>query len=397
MNHVSRSRFAFVAASTALAVVGLAVACGGESLSDDSGGPSSSADAGEPGAQAEALFRQLEPALSDSCGGTGGVCHVQGVGGAPAWLRDPDRYVSIKAYDNAQSGSRKFITDKVDDSRLFTKGRHSGPELDIRSPLGQEVSTWIQAEIALATSSKGHKVTTDPISLADGTSVTINLARLASGMKGASLTFDVEILGSLLTLSKMTVHAPSTNGIRITHPLFIQVVGNTGTPDPGDSCANVDTKVKQSGEAPLGPGTLVLPAWTADAKLAISFDYVGPYEVVDGPNLDGGFEAAASGCKNLNGYTAIVDNFTGAAGLNCVGCHAGGNAQNALDMNELANASPDYGKACASALFQVTLGNKAQSPIILAPTGGLSHQGGTIPAAMQQAYKDAVMSWLNGE
>ena len=365
MNHVSRSRFALVVVTTAFAVVGLAVACGGESLSDDSGGPASTADGGES-AQAETLFRQLEPALSDSCGGAAGVCHVQGVGGAPAWLRDPDRYVSIKAYDNAQSGSRKFITDKVEDSRLFTKGRHSGPEIDIRSPLGQVVSTYPGRDRGrdLVEGPQGHHRPDQPRGRHLGDD---HLARLASGMKGASLTFDVELLGSLLTLSKMTAHAPATNGIRVTHPLFIQVVGKTGTPDPGDSCANVDTKVKETGSAPLGPGTLVLPSWTADAKLAISFDYVGPYEVVDGPNLDGGFEAAASGCKNLNGYTAIVDNFTGGAGLNCTNCHAGGNAQNALDMNELAQPSPDYGKACASALFQVSLGNEAHSPNLLAP------------------------------
>jgi hypothetical protein len=322
---------------------------------------------------------------------------VEGVG-APAWLKDPDRYVSIKAYDNAQSGTRKFITEGITDSRLLTKGQHSGPELDARTPLGQDVSAWIKAELSAQVAAKGQKVTTEPVSLANGTSVTINLARLASGMKGASLTFDVEILGTLLTLSKMVVHAPATNGIRVTHPVFIQVIGRTGTPDPGDSCANVDTKVREKEEAILGPGTLILPQWSENAKLAISFDYVGPYAVSDGPNLDGGFEAAASGCKNVTGYQGIVTNFTGAAGLNCVNCHAGGSAQNALDMNELAQPSPDYSKACAAALFQVALGNKPNSPIILAVTGGLQgHAGGDLPAAQQQPYRDAILSWLAGE
>jgi hypothetical protein len=393
---VSRYRTRFVSVAVASsAILALAVACGGGSLSDD---PSKvGTDAGEPTNQAEELFRKMESSFSSTCGGSAG-CHVAGTGGAPPWLKDPDRYVSIKAYDNAQSGTRKFITEGITDSRLITKGPHSGPELDVRSPLGQDVSAWIKAEIAAQVANKDQKVTTDPVTLANGTSVTINLARLAKGMKGATLTFDVEILGTLLTLSKMKVRAPATNGIRVTHPLFIKVEGRNGTPDPGDSCANVDTKVGEGGEAVLGPGTLILPQWTENAKLAISFDYVGPYSVTDGPNLDGGFEAAQSGCKNLTGYQAIVGNFTGAAGLNCAGCHAGGNAQNALDMNELAQANPDYSKACAAALFQVALGNKPNSPIILAVTGGLAgHAGGDLPAGNQQAYRDAVLSWLAGE
>jgi len=391
---VNRIRFALLGAiGGSIAIV---VACGGGALTDDSSSPDN--DAGDPAAHAEELFRQMEASISDSCGGAGGVCHVQGLGGAPSWLKDPDRYVSIKAYDASQSGGRRFITEVPDESRLFTKGKHSGPELTKDSPLGQEVVAWIQAELAAATAAKNHKVTTDPVSLADGTQVTISLAHLGSGMKGSSISFSVSILGSLLTLSDMTAHAPAANGIRLQHPLFIQVVGNTGTPDPGDSCANVDTKVKEGSDAVLGPGTLVIPQWAADAKLAISFDAVGPYTVTD-VTTDGGIEGGATGCKNLPGYQAIVGDFTGGLSINCVGCHAGGNAQNSLDMSFLAGGTPDYKSACAAALNTVALGNKASSPLILAPTGtSLQHTGGKLQAAEQTTYmNDVLNTWLSGE
>ena len=377
------------------ATLGVVAACSSNSLTDDSSGPNT--DAGDPSARAEALFRRIEPSISESCGGAGGVCHVQGVGGAPSWLKDPDRYVSIKAYSNSQTGGRRFINEVPEESRLFTKGKHSGNELNRTSPLGIDVVAWINAEVASATAAAGKKVTTEPTSIADGTDVTISLKSLGSGMKGASVSFSVSILGSLLTLGNMKATAPAANGIRLTHPLFIQVVGNRGTPDPGDSCANVDTKVKEGASSVFGPGTLVVPAWTTDAKIAISFDAVGPYSLSDQPITDGGFEGSVGGCKNLPGFQAIADNFTGGRTINCVGCHAGGNAQNSLDLAPLASASPDYKTACAAALNTASLTNKANSPLILAPTGGLSHAGGALPAGERQTYKDAILSWLAGE
>ncbi|MFO0675578.1 MAG: hypothetical protein U0169_03530 [Polyangiaceae bacterium] len=392
---MNRMVFGLVGALGVAVAVASSMACNGGSLNDET--DAGAADAGDPHAAAEALFRKLEPALTESCGGAGGVCHVDGSGGAPAWMKSPDAYVSIRAYDNAQSGGQRFVTEVANESRLFTKGKHSGPELLTTTPLGKEITAWIQSEIASSKAAKAQKPSTAPVSVSDGTQVTIDLSRLGSGMKGATITFDASLVGEILTLSNMTVAAPASNGMRVTHPLFIQFTGNVGTPDPGDSCGNVDTKVKEGGKATLGPGTLVLTQWKANSKLGITFDYVGPYQVVDGVTLDGGTKPGQSGCKNVPGFQAIASNFSDLS-RNCVGCHAGGNAQNALDMSELARANPDYAAACAAALFQVGLTDKARSPIILAPTSPmLAHAGGKLTAAEQQPYTDAIMSWLAGE
>ncbi len=371
------------------------MACGGGSLSDDTS--ASTSDGGSASDNAARAFAKIQPKLLDSCGGANGVCHVQGIGGAPSWLKAPDAYVSIVAYDNAQTGTKKFITDNQNESRLFTKGTHSGPDLPMSSPLGVDTVAWIKAELAAATIAKSQKVTTAPVTIADGTDVTIDLSKLASGMKGASVTFSVSLIGTILTLSSMKLHAPAANGVRLQHPRFIQVVGTQGTPDPADSCANVDSKVKEGGEVTLGPGTLVLAKWSSTAKLSISFDYAGPYTITEVMFDAGSSGTVQSGCKNVAGYTAIASNFS-ALSRNCVGCHAGGNAQNALDMSALSRNPPDYDSACASALFQVGLGNKPNSPIILAPTqAGLAHAGGKLTAAETDPYKTAVLQWLAGE
>ena len=58
----------------------------------------------------------------------------------------------------------------------------------------------------------------------------------------------------------------------------------------------------------------------------------------------------------------------------------------------------DYKTACAAMLNAVALNNKPNSPLILAPTGGIPHQGGTLAAAQQAAFKDAILTqWLAGE
>lgn len=387
-------------AATGFAFVSGLAACTTGSLLDESGGSAavSTADAGSAAAQAEGLFRKLESDLSTSCGGAEGACHVQGVGGAPAWLKDPDRYVSIKGYDNSQSGSRKFILANTEESRLFTKGAHSGQELDRRSELGKQVEAWIKAEVAAAAAPKETTLISEAVSVSDGAEGSINLSKLGAGMKGAQLTFNVAIRGELLTLTNMQLVAPAANGIRATHPVFLQVLNGRATPDPGDSCANVDAKVGAGESKVLGPGTLVIPDFKEGAKVAFAFDAVQPYTVVEGggPQNDGG-GGPVGGCKNVPGFQGIASQFT-TLSRNCVGCHgAGGNGQGALDFSELEKGDPDWSAACSAALSQVGLSNKPNSPLILAPAGNLTHAGGKLSAAEQGPYRDAILSWLAGE
>jgi hypothetical protein len=83
---------------------------------------------------------------------------------------------------------------------------------------------------------------------------------------------------------------------------------------------------------------------------------------------------------------------------NCTAaCHkTGGGGDGALDLNGLVQNPPDYTAACNQALNVVNLQNKAQSPLILHPTGQMgNHAGGTVSDVT--GFTNQVMTWLSKE
>lgn len=355
---------------------GRGVGGSGGNLSVDSGPPSASA-------QAESLYRALEPDLVKTCGGP---CHGTATAGGnpPTWLAPPDTYVSVKAFPGA-------IVADPNSSRLILKGPHAGPALTTGTykPLGDRVLTWLAAE-ALVLAQK-QLPATDPFTVSMGAN-TIDIAKgetdADGGAKlaGAKITFTAAKNGSVLTLTKAAVVAPSGTGMRIAHPIFVVIPANgPAKNDPVDTFSNLDVSIPAGQSAPLGTGDLFLFDWQDSNKVKIAFTDLEAKVV----SADAG---TTGGCKSVATFTSSA--VPGIQKENCLTCHAGSNAgaTSALDLSQLGK---DNTMACAQALNKVTLSNKPQSPLIQAPAGNLTHQGGKVPDTA--AYTTAITNWINNE
>ena len=342
-------------------------------------------DAGAPSAaaQAEGLYRALEPDLVKTCGGP---CHGTATAGGspPTWLAPPDTYASVKAFPGA-------VVADPNGSKLMTKGPHAGPSLTTGTykPLGDRVLTWLGAE-SLALSLR-QLPQTEPFAVTIGANtvdVTKGETDTDGGVKlsGARITFTAARSGTILTLTKITFVAPGGSGARLAHPVFVVVPAfSPQKNDPVDTFSNLDLSVPAGQSAPLGTGDLFLFDWQDTNKLRIAFNVLESKVV----SPDAG---AAGGCKSVTTFT------TSAAPAitkdNCLSCHAGSSAgaTGALDLSQL---NKNDTMACAQALNKVTLANKAQSPLIQAPAGNLTHQGGKVADAA--AFTQAITTWLNKE
>jgi len=352
---------------------------------------------------AEKLYRDLEGDLKTACGGN--ACH-EGSTTAPLWMKPPDSYASIKTYDASQVGDKKIIVQDTLQSRMFTKGQHTGgamPTPDGTGNLGDKVKKWLDVEAAAL---KGAKLpATTPVAVVAGPN-TIDLGSVPGSVAGAQLTFTAVISGKILSLSSVKLVAPAAGGVHITHPVFVQVPADTTAKpleDPADNGSNVDDTAAPGKSIAVGPGTFILTgfSWQPTDKLEIEFAKIAPGTATGGG--DGG-TGGGGGCKNVAGFQAIAGIFKGgqvngnALTPNCTaGCHkAGGGGDGALDLNDLTLGTPDYTAACAQALTKVNLANKAQSAIILHPTGQSgNHGGGTVSDV--NGFTTQVMSWLSGE
>lgn len=428
-SHEGRKAATAVALFSSLVLAGAmaAVACGdgtADSLLGASGGPGSSSggpgDDGGPGGPgpnddgsildpdggtgtalklAEKLFRDLQSDLVKTCGGAS--CH-EGSTTAPLWLKPPDPYASVKTYDSQVSGDKKFIVPDTLTSRLFTKGNHAGPAMptpDGTGNLGDKVKKWLDIEAAALVATK--LPATAPVAVVAGPN-TIDISTAGTGIAGAKITFNASV-GTFLSLTNVQLVGGTTSGVHIVHPIFVQVPADpkaTPLEDPADNGSNVDDTAGAGKSIAVGPGTFILTgfSWQATDKLQIEFAKVEAGTVTD---TDGG---GAVGCKNVNGFKAIAGVFMGgqvngaALTPNCTaGCHkTGGGGDGALDLNALVLGTPDYTAACNQALTKVTLANKAQSPLILHPTGQMgNHGGGTVSDVA--GYTTQINTWLAGE
>jgi hypothetical protein len=272
------------------------------------------------------------------------------------------------------------------------------PQPDGTGNLGDQVKKWLEIEAAALTSTR--LPSTDPMAVQTGagTTNTVDISKLGTGIAGAQITFSATLNGSLLSLSNVKLVAPASGGVHIVHPIFVQVPADTTAKpleDPADQGSNVDDSAGAGKSIALGVGTYLLTGfkWAATDKISIEFAKVESATVTA---IDGG---GGGGCKNVAGFQNIAGLFQGqVVQPNCTAaCHkTGGGGDGALDLNGLAMSPPDFAGACAQALTKVTLANKAQSPLILHPTGQMGNHGGGVVSDVG-TFTNMVMTWLQGE
>ncbi len=343
---------------------GASSSSGGGAHDGDGGGSISDASTAPQGQQ---LFEALLPGLESNCGG---ACHQKGIGGAPLWLGPPDPYTSAVKYPGI------IVTDPGT-SIIVTKGRHEGPALV--DPLLTQVMQWLTAEAAAIPVTM--LPSSAPFSVTAGSN---DIDCSPAGIPGMHITFGAVASGNLLTLSNVSVVAPSTTGVHITYPIFAILPPMADEIDDS-SMSDVDQTIAAGATAALGPGTLILTQWQANAQMKIEFTKIAKATASDG--------GLTGGCKALTSFTT---NAVPAIQANtCLNCHnTGGSGNAAMDLSGLASNPVNDTAACAQALTRANPANPAQSDIILAPTGQVANHPFK---GASQSFVTMMETWIAAE
>ncbi len=329
------------------------------------------ADAGAAAVSARALFdRDVLPMLSTTCSG----CHAAG---DPAWMRPlPDEYSTIMGWPRLVDVATPAT------SVLLTKGMHQGPAWTAEQ--ATPILAWIEAE--RDEHPVEETIETNAVDVVDGANT---LSLEAIGSAGTTLTFTAEKLTYGLYLKNITLHA-GPMGVNIKHPLFVTWMETTPSPDPVDSFDTVEIDLAANTSAVIGGGLLMLSNVPANAKLSISFKFIGP--------AVGGGSTTLPGCKVVTSFT---QNARTPLSGSCVSCHGGtnGGATAAVDMTKINDTSATgQAAACGQILGRVNLTTPDQSGILLAPdpNSGVGHPF-KLTATAYPAFKTALTTWISAE
>ncbi len=353
-------------------------------------------DAGTSVNKGQELFKAMEPQLMQSCG----TCHdIGGIADTPFLAQKPTRYQSMVSWPG-------FVRRDPALSQLLTYpvsggGHSSGVNLDspqFADTLLPKVKAWLEAEAETfnapapsdaADANQGPAL--EPFVPILGFNA-IYLGPIGPDFEGMAVTFTAELLGEgTLELANIEVHPTSKKGVHMVHPLFtVYPKGAEPDPDPVDSFSNVDQTFLPGQSGELGPGTVVLVNWKADARLGLVFETI---EVNAPAEPDGG--TMEGGCKALDAF----NNNAKTRFQVCTNCHGGGNGQAvaAVDMSKL---NSDPAAACAQIKNRVTPADPPNSQIFITtdPGGNAAHPykfGGN--AGTFGTFRNDVSVWIAAE
>ena len=344
--------------------------------SGGSGDPNDPNDPNNPNrlSPEETAFRAVEADLQKNCGKT---CHDTGAytPPPPTFLAGPDVYKSIKSHPG-------IVVRDVYTSALLTKGPHAGPAVSADPEFEKKVVAWLEAE-ALAIQSQALP-TTPPTTIVAGPNDIDLTPACVGGLSGVHLKFEAAMVGTMLSLTKLTLVAPAGQDVHVLQPRFVRVLpapkedGSTDVPDPADSFSNSDQTIPGGQETSLSPGSVLFSAesWRpfdmAKDKIRIEMTKLEPGKIA--------VIANAATCKNVQGFVQnVLPAMRGQAGgfnLTCSNNNCHGNA--AIGNMNLAQA--DNNLICQQVLGKLNQGNIAQSLIITKPTSG-NHGGGQLTNA----------------
>jgi hypothetical protein len=342
----------------------------GNSSGGTSGGDGGSS--GNPGGppQEEVLFRAVEADLKQKCGK---ACHEEGTNkpAPPTFLAPPDAYKSIKGYNGV------VVADYYQ-SIILTKGAHAGPAIGDDPTFEQKVIDWLKYESAVIQSQK--KPSIDAVSIKSGANDVDMTKAATAGLAGVHLLFDASLVGGILSLSNIKVHAAAGTDVHVLKPRFIKVLakanagGQTEIPDGAETFSNTDQTVPGGADTVLAPGSAFFTAagWApfdfASDKIRIEVEKLeaGKVSVIDKPKV----------CKDVPGFTAnILPSLRGGGGfgLTCSQCHG-----NAPGTAGLALNVADQNLVCNQVMSKLNEGDIAKSLIITKVSPGNAHNGGQV-------------------
>lgn len=355
---------------------------------------------GEGGVDGEPLFRIVQKDLIVRCGGANGSCHVKG-SVAPHWLGDPDPYLSAKKYPGILPA-----TLDPSDSTILTQVAHTGPALKSYPELYDHVASWITAEMAgppLPSSAK--------FSVATGLNV-VNLNTIGTGLDGARLTFLAgDGSSGTLSLTSMRVQAPTNANLKLTSPFFVNLPRNGKVKaEPSVNGFQGELTVPAGTSVDLYTGSMILTGWDPNGQLKVVFQKIesapgkGPNQACTALTLFNSKVIPAM--QTQIDITGDDDNDGGTfdAGVigkgSCLGCHGKDVPDpptTAIAAMDLRTYATDPAKACISARAHINFQNKAQSLILLNPTGKANPNHPIKPLADADPIIQGIQEWVNAE
>ena len=337
-------------------------------------GSTYNADGAPQAPLAQALFTQLQPQLDQKCGG---ACHQQGTTlSAPKWLAGPDEYKSITSYPG-------IVTADIYSSKLENRPANHPASCLIdpgNEALLTAVTTWLTAEAAaIAAIPLPTSATVDP------STGSVDLSPAATGITGAKITFTATQQGDLLRFSNVMLVAPSSTGLHIISPIFVQVPGSGPEIDNTDY-STTDLTVAAGASSQISP-VFYFQNWVVGSKLKIEF------QKIQTATVQGSDAGSSTTCKDL---TDFQNSAAPSMKANCTSCHAGGNTSATNSMNLTALNNNDYATACTQARTQVNLTTQAQSNVLLAPLQQVTHPVKVFASNTSTGYVQ-IQTWVNKE
>jgi hypothetical protein len=339
------------------------------------------------GPSAQAFFEdRVEGMLDDRCGG----CHGAGRS-APDFLRpDPDVRTTLLGYpallDLASPG----------DSRLVTKGEHTGPALSASQE--SDVVRWIALEAAEGTmvTPTERELATAPVEVREGFN---NLPLDALGMPASSIIFVATRVGDGVFLDGVQI-ATGPMGARLDHPVFVTWIEGAPHPDPVDRFAGLTLTVEPNSTASFDTGTVILTDLPEGALLSVHFTAAGPMTTPVVPGTDAGVGGPApSGCTELD---AFRENAVGPLTTFCLRCHGGGNASAtaSIDMSDVdATGDAALRNGCNQILGRISPDMPSASGLFTQPdpssTSGHDFRFGT--TGELENFRSSILAWFSAE
>ena len=320
---------------------------------------------------------------------------------APHWLGDPDAYLSAKKYPGILPATRE-----PGDSTILTQVDHVGPSLKHYPKLYDKVGAWLSAELPPPPLPSTAEVPgRDRVQSGQP-------QHLGSGLDGASITFlATEASVGTLSMTAIRIYAPQNANLQIDSPFFVVLPRNGKVKaEPSVNGFQGELTVPAGTSKDFYTGKMILTRWDSAGQMKITFT-----KLTSTPGQ------ARTRCKALDVFTSkalprcapsstspptttttavpstaasSVRARASAATRGRLPDEAPSTAVSAIDLRAI---DTDPAAACGFARTYISFENKAQSLILLNPTGKANPNHPIKPLVGHRPDRDGIAAWVNAE
>lgn len=324
------------------------------------------------------LFAALEEELMTTCS----PCHGMSASSGYPFMVEP-LYDTLKNWNGIvikQFEESKFIAYAGGDT-----APHSGT--DLTGPLYDQVRAWLEAEAALLPDVPVGPPTLGPFRIRVNNAYNIVYFHeyLGEDYFGVALSFiaNQDMATGDLSMTGLTITTPANTGVSFSNITLKIFEGNTSTDVTNNPYASLNISVPTSDSAPFNPADLTIPAFPANAQLAMVFGTLMPN------TAQGGTDCAAGSLASFESVRTILEPSCATAGCHGVATTTAGTV---MDLSNIADAAV----TCRTIKGRTNLMDYAQSQILqnTDPAGGSMHPFKFPDATAFGAFSTAVQTWV---